>query len=157
MWTSLGSGFEHSVERQGKIETEIEIEIDIKIETPLYEGPQVHLQVQWFPRTPRTQARVTVIAIIYYSKRTQSKMGKEKRYMKCSPKATECKLPRVPSPWSATGHAYIPQQQAMATHVKCLTGKFTGGSVPKYFTRDWSCRHPRSPRRKSGSYTGCII
>lgn len=49
--------------------------------------------------------------------------------------------PRVLSQRCHTGHAQFFQQQIVATHVKCLSGKLTGDSGPRVFIGIQSHRH----------------
>ena len=63
-------------------------------------------------------------AMIYYSKRIQSKISKEKMYMEQRPEETRCGFPRVYCHWSHAECTEIFQPQIGTTCVKCcLPGK----------------------------------
>lgn len=103
----------------------------------LLRGSQDYPQVWWLARrTHRTQHRVTLTAMIYCSKRIQSKISKGKRQMRWS---RGNQVQTSFSQWSHTGQTYSSRDKLWRE--KCPLGKFITGLVPQIFIRGWSHMH----------------
>lgn len=92
-------------------------------------GPEDHPQIWLFPE--RIQHIVVLMPLIYYNKRMQSKIGKEKGHMGWSLEESKHKLLRVLSQWSLNRCFYLPQQ-ILTTFVKyCLPRKLSSKECPR--------------------------
>lgn len=95
------------------------------------------LPVQRFTRkTLRTHHTVVFMAMIFYSKRLQSKISKGKRLMKQRPEGPRSQLP------SGVTQARLNSPAMSCEPVKCcLPGRLISDSVPEVFYWGWSHRN----------------
>lgn len=106
----------------------------------MYQGPQDHGQIHWFPRkTNKVEHIIVLSTMIYYNKRMQSKNQREKT-CKVKSRANQVTLSKGP----------LPEESHVTTHVKCyLPRKLTRDSTCEVFTGGWSCKHPLANKHQN--------
>ena len=134
-------------------------------DTTYLRGFHDHVQFLWFARrNQRTQHTVILTAMIYYSKRRQSKANKGTRW-RSEVRGHQAQALRVPSQGRHIGGTESLQQKVWHGIWHVFSPGSSLETLPRVFTGVWSCRHllptcikiPDSQKKDRGSaYMHCL-